>query len=109
MALELTVPNPPPEQVDAEWTLIPDEEGNLHLVNVQSALNEPQPFFNVQLGVIFELYTPQNPRDVEILRTNDVTSLANSYFDPSRPTRFVVHGWNSKGDLTRSFQRGKVG
>lgn len=102
----LEVPNPPPEQVDAEWVMIPDEDGNLHLVNVISALNEPQPMFHVESGVIFELYTKNNPHHPHILRSDDVASMANSNFDPNIPTRFVAHGWNSKGDLTNSFCRG---
>lgn len=105
MALELNIPNPPPEQVEADWTMVPDEDGHMHLVNVQSALNEPQPSFNVNIGVIFELYTLKNPNTPQLLRLNDVGSLANSNFDPNRPTRFVVHGWNSKGDLTISFSK----
>lgn len=88
-ALEIEIPNPPPEQIDSEWTLIPDEDNNLHLVNVISALNEPQPRFNVEIGVIFELYTRDNPDDPQILVPDDLASLASSYFDPSRPTRIV--------------------
>lgn len=88
-ALEIEIPNPPPEQIDSEWTLIPDEDNNLHLINVISALNEPQPRFNVEIGVIFELYTRDNPDDPQILRPNDLAALASSYFDPSRPTRIV--------------------
>lgn len=78
------------------------------MINVQSAMIEPQPFFNVQTGVLFELYTLRNPRNVQYLRINDVESLANSYFDASRPTRIVIHGFNSKGDLTVAFQRGNA-
>jgi len=105
LALEIEIPNPPPEQTDPEWTLIPDEDNNLHLVNVYSALNEPQPRFNVDSGVIFELYTLNNPHDPQYLRIDDIAALASSDFDPSRPTRIVSHGWNSKGDLTHSFSR----
>lgn len=88
--------------------MIPDDQGKLYLINVQSAMIEPQPFFNVQTGVLFELYTLQNPRNAQFLRINDVESLANSYFDASRPTRIVIHGFNSKGDLTTAFQTGIV-
>ncbi|XP_037028793.1 pancreatic lipase-related protein 2-like [Bradysia coprophila] len=105
LAMEIDIPNPPPEQQDAEWVLIPDEDDHLHLVNVQSALNEPQPKFNVEIGVIFELYTRYNPHIAQILRPDDLVSLASSNFSPNRPTRFVSHGWNSKGDLTHSFSR----
>lgn len=108
-SLEIKIENPPPEQTDPEWTLIPDDEDNLHLVNVISALNEPQPRFNVEFGVIFELYTRNNPHDPQILRPDDLASLASSYFNPSHPTRIVSHGWNSKGDLTNSFSRGYFG
>lgn len=88
--------------------MIPDDQGKLYLINVRSAMIEPQPFFNVQTGVLFELYTPQNPTNAQFLRINDVELLANSYFDPSRPTRIVIHGFNSKGGLTDAFQRGNI-
>lgn len=104
---EINVDTPPKPDIHSEWTLIPDEEGKLHMVNVKSALNEPQPFFNVESGVIFELYTAANPQTPHILFPGDVTSLAHSYFNRHHPTRFVVHGWNSKGSLTESFGRGK--
>lgn len=103
----MIVENPPPEQIDdPEWSWIPDEDGQLHKVNTLSANNEPVPFFNAEIGVIFELYTQRNPIEMQTIRTGDVESLAASYFDPSRPTRIVIHGWNSKGSVTQTFQRG---
>lgn len=78
----------------------------MYLVNTVSANTEPVPFFNAEIGVVFELYTPRNPVEMHIIRTGDVESLAGSYFDPSRPTRFVIHGWNSRGSLTDTFREG---
>lgn len=99
--------NPPPEQIDdPEWTMIPDENGNMHMVNTFSAMNEPVPFFNAHVGVIFELYTLRNPVEMQVLHTGNVAELANSYFNGSRPTRIVVHGWNSRGGVTTTFQKG---
>lgn len=107
LAIEVNVENPPPEEIDdPEWTLIPDENYQMHLVNTISAKNEPVPFFNAELGTIFELYTPQNPVEMQIIQSGNVLSLASSYFDPSRPTRVVIHGWNSRGSVTHTFQEG---
>lgn len=86
--------------------MIPDENGNMHMVNTFSAMNEPVPFFNAHVGVIFELYTLRNPVEMQVLHTGNVAELANSYFNGSRPTRIVVHGWNSRGGVTTTFQKG---
>lgn len=97
--------NPPPEQLDdQEWSMIPDEDGNLYMVNTAEALSEPQQPFVAHTGVIFELYTLDNPTNAQILHTGNAQELAASNFNPARPTRFVVHGWNSRGGLTTIFQ-----
>lgn len=107
LAIEVIVENPPTEHVDnPEWTMIPDEAGQLHMVNTFSAMTEPVPLFNAEIGVIFELYTLRNPTEMHQLQTGNVDGLASSYFDPSRPTRIVIHGWNSQGSVTTTFQKG---
>lgn len=108
-AIEVEVENPPPEQIDnPEWTMIPDESGQMHMVNTFSAMNAPIEPFNLHTGVIFELYTLRNPTEAQILHTGNLAELADSYFDPSRPTRFIVHGWNTNGGVTTSFQKGEL-
>ncbi|CAH1781994.1 unnamed protein product [Owenia fusiformis] len=58
--------------------------------------NDDEPFVDTDLpetwetqGLQFELYTPENPdTHVDILWDN-----IPSEYDPSRPTRFIIHGW----------------
>lgn len=105
----MTFNNPPPEQADgdAEWTMVPDEAYNLHLVHTRSAMTEPVPFFNADDGVLFELYTPENPREAQLLTIGDLERLRASNFDARRRTRIGVHGWNTDGGLTGTFQTGE--
>lgn len=77
--------------------MIPDGEGNLHLVNVLEMFEteaESRFFFNAERDTVFMLFTPNGPEDGEIIRLNDADSLAASNFNPSHPTRFTIHGWN---------------
>lgn len=42
--------------------------------------------------VFFFLYTKNNPIS-KTLYINDKDVLKNSSFDPTKPTRFIIHGW----------------
>lgn len=52
--------------------------------------------FPVEEGVRFELFTPKNPKHPQIftLANATATNLQQSNFDPSYPTRILIHGWN---------------
>ncbi|KMQ93906.1 pancreatic triacylglycerol lipase [Lasius niger] len=43
--------------------------------------------------VFFFLYTKNNPTVPNTLYVNDKNALKNSSFDPTKPTRFIIHGW----------------
>ncbi|XP_077987386.1 inactive pancreatic lipase-related protein 1-like [Glandiceps talaboti] len=47
--------------------------------------------------ITFLLYTRQNRVTPNILTRKDVLGLAESNFDPSRPTKFVIHGYTGNG------------
>lgn len=79
----------------------------MYLVNVQAALDEPQPFFNVEQDVRLELYTLKNQNDPQILQPND-GALDQSNFNPQRNIRIVTHGWNSDNELAKSFSKGTL-
>ncbi|KAM0729937.1 Pancreatic lipase-related protein 2 [Formica fusca] len=50
--------------------------------------------------VFFFLYTKKNPTIPRTLYVNDKDSLKYSNFDPTKPTRFITHGWmNSRSSL----------
>lgn len=77
------------------WTLIPDSEGKMHLVDFDSYDVAIEPNFVAENDVVFILFTRSNPTSGQIIRINDPSSLTNSNFNPSHPTRFTVHGWQS--------------
>lgn len=43
--------------------------------------------------VFFFLYKKDSPNNPKQLYVNDEDALKNSNFDPTKPTRFVTHGW----------------
>ncbi|XP_059608069.1 pancreatic triacylglycerol lipase-like [Phlebotomus argentipes] len=90
-----------------EWAMVPDAQGKFHIVNVNEALNqEPENFFNPETDVHFLLFTQSNPTNGQTVIRNNAASLANSNFNPSHPTRFLIHGWNgSPGAASNTLAR----
>lgn len=77
------------------WTLIPDSDGKMHLIDLKSYEAQPEPLFDAAHDVKFIL-TTQRVEAREVKMNN--ASLQASSFDKNHPTRFTIHGWN--GDLT---------
>ncbi|XP_011878188.1 PREDICTED: pancreatic triacylglycerol lipase-like [Vollenhovia emeryi] len=48
--------------------------------------------------VFFYLHKKDNPTDPKQLYVDDEDALKNSNFDPTKPTRFVTHGWMNSRD-----------
>ncbi|KMQ84535.1 pancreatic triacylglycerol lipase, partial [Lasius niger] len=48
---------------------------------------------DIKNRVFFFLYTKNNPTAPKTLYVNDTNALKNSNFDPTKPTRFIIHGW----------------
>ncbi|XP_039494317.1 lipase member H [Drosophila santomea] len=44
----------------------------------------------------YDLYTPLNPEERQLLRPGDLTMLRNSHFNPKWPVRVSIHGWAGK-------------
>ena len=87
-----------PQNVDGNekhyrWTLIPDDDGRMHLMDMDPSEVKVEPFFNAETDVIFSLFTQRNPTAGQIITWSNET-MQNSQFDPSHPTRFLIHGWN---------------
>lgn len=55
----------------------------------------PEIAFNVVQDVRFLLFTRNNPTIAQQLGFRDLTSLGNSQFDANRPTRVLIHGFQS--------------
>lgn len=61
------------------------------------------PIFSAERDVIFQLFTAKNPNEPQILKLNDITTAKNSNFNRKLPTRMLIHGWQSRGQLEKKF------
>lgn len=90
------------EDEESNLVLVPDEKGNLIAMNVDEVDQSAESFISIPAIVRFELYTRDNPEKPQLLSsTND--SLLDTNYDPNRPTRIFIHGWNSQGEMTPLF------
>lgn len=86
------------KNVDADsskhrWSLIPDSEGRMHLVDLNPMdLDTVEPLSVPEDDVVFILNTRANPTVGQVI-TNTVASIQNSNFNPNNPTRVTIHGW----------------
>ena len=83
------------EDVDSNprWSLIPDADGNMHLVDLNPYEISVEPYFDAVRDTTFLLFTRRNPTIGQTITWN-LEVMRNSNFDPNHPTRFTVHGWN---------------
>lgn len=44
-------------------------------------------------GIIYYLYTRNNPKEPQVLRLNDKKALARSFFSSNYHTKVIIHGW----------------
>lgn len=86
------------------WTMIPDSEGKMHLIDLNPYDVPPEPLFDAEKDVKFILSTRKTKKYGEEIKF-DLRSIENSSFEINIPTRITIHGWN--GDET-SFVNSKV-
>lgn len=77
---------------EEDWQLVPDSDGYMHLVDINSFDMEAEPAFNAPTDVIFRLWTRQNPTAGQIIQMGNNAQLDASNFSPARQTRFHCHG-----------------
>lgn len=90
---------------EEDWQLVPDNDGNMHLIDINSVDMTAEPLFDAYNDVVFRLWTRANPTEGHIVRIHDNAQLLASNFNPNLPTRFHSHGWNGGGPLTGVFVR----
>lgn len=67
--------------------------------------------FAAERDVKFYLFTRLNPTVRQELNINDINSIRNSNYDGNKPTRLIIHGWQSDSNtesvvhITNSFVR----
>lgn len=101
--MNIRIANPPPRGNAGNIVLVPNTNGTLDEVNINEENKKPFPYFPIHTAVRFELYTPDNPKQPQLLSHSNETTLHSSNFDPNRPTRILIHGWMSMGLLTPRF------
>jgi hypothetical protein len=82
-----------------DWQMVPDEDGNLHLVDINAVNMDLEPQF-VAGDIVFRLFTRANPTAAQTIVFNNAAQLAASNYNPANPTRFHIHGWNGGGAAT---------
>lgn len=82
-----------------DWQLVPDDKGKLHLVDIKSSgVTEVGPAFVGTRDIVFRLYTRSNPNTAQVIRIGNQGDLANSFFNPTHQTRYMIHGWLGGGE-----------
>lgn len=101
---------------DVDFALFENEElyvydDDENLVKITINENEAQDiekqiWGDVESRVFFFLHTTKNPTMAQPLYVNNEDALRNSNFDPTKPTRFVTHGWmNSRNSAACTLIR----
>lgn len=79
-----------------DWAEIPDGFGGMKYAYVgEGAGEEATPFFDAPRDVRFLIFTRFNPTNGQLVRFNDIAALRASNYVATRPTRFLIHGFQS--------------
>lgn len=73
--------------------MVPDHNGRMHIIDVNSIEIEPEPQFNAETDTIFLLFTRRNRNSGHRI-TFDMNTVRNSNWTANNDVRFVIHGWN---------------
>lgn len=91
------------------WALVPDNEGRMHLMDLDASELEPEPYFNAANDVFFVLYTRRNPTAGQRLAQTTASINNSQWSNGSSGTRFIIHGFNNNHQspvnvvITRAF------
>jgi len=78
-----------------DWQLIPDTDGNMHLVDINAVDMDAEPLFDAAADTRFHLFTRANPTVPQTIFLRNNPQLDGSNFVATRPTRFHIHGWGA--------------
>lgn len=80
------------EENTEDWQLVPDTDGNLHLVDISAVNMDNEIAWNAQNDIVFRLFTRANPTAAQTVVLNNNAQLQASNYNPANPTRFHIHG-----------------
>lgn len=96
----------------SDWSWVTSEDGTTseYVDLSQTVVESDIVASELKANVIFNLYTVSNPETTQIIYLDDDETLTASNFDASKPTRFVVHGWQSSDStsMCTSIRTGNV-
>lgn len=87
------------------WSLIPDGDGKMHLIDLNTYQSEPepiQPTWNADVDVFFLLCTHRNWGGARVGINAD--QIRNNGFNAGAPVRVIIHGWNNNGGSDVNIQ-----
>lgn len=84
----------PREEVEHRWSLVPDNEGRMHLVDLNPVEVVIEPLFNADNDVFFLLFTRRNPLVGQRIGF-DAAAIGATNFNRNQETRFIIHGYNN--------------
>lgn len=92
--MEVLVPIPPPTEDESDFTIVYDKESGFRKVPLSEIQGEEVvPAFDVEKDVRFELFTPKNPNEPQLLTLDNHTTVEGSNYNRLYPTRILIHGW----------------
>jgi len=76
------------------WSLVPDSEGRIHLVDLNPFdIQQPEPQWNPDDDVFFLLFTRSNPTIGQRITFSVPSILESNWNSAATGTRFLIHGW----------------
>jgi len=75
-----------------EYVKVPNGYGGVEFVKAEE---EIYPMFDAFRDTRFLVFTRFNPTIGQEVRLGDLNTIRNSNFSPERPTRILIHGWQS--------------
>lgn len=85
----ISVEAPPPLEHDSDFTIVFDKEEGFKRVPLNEInFDEVAPAFDIENDVRFELFTPKNPNQPQLLTLDNFATVKKSHFNWWYPTRY---------------------
>lgn len=82
------------DEDDSDFTIVYDEKDGYRTIPLsEMQADEVIPAFDAARDVRFELYTPKNPVQPQLLTLGNYTTVKQSNFNWLHSTRILIHGW----------------
>ncbi|KAG6447348.1 hypothetical protein O3G_MSEX004893 [Manduca sexta] len=83
---------------ESRYIWMPDGDGVPHLVDLEEPVDYSLLSSRNGANNQYWLFTRQNQNSHQVITNGNVNSIRNSNYRANRPTKVIVHGWNSNGN-----------